>query len=394
MLALEVDLVDRPPEPKDKAVIGIIDLAEERHFEPVAETSAWNFHQGSRQQWVPGRPDEFIYNDRDDHGFISVVVGINSGKRTELPCPIYAVDPSGTYGLGVNFARLQRLGGYGYRGSVDPYSDDPIPGEDGIYRVDLATGEYKLIISIAEVADLGGFLGVSKNQHHFLTHLLFNPDGSRICFAHKYWLKDGGAAVRLITVNPDGTGLYALPGEVTHFCWRGPSQILAWGRHRPFMMKVRHKNVFTAPVLQPLLGLARKTRSRLRQHLLGDRYLLLTDRTQDVKSVGVGVFAEDGHPSFSPDRSWMITDTYGDKNHFRRLILYDWENGRRMDIGRFYSLPDGSLHVGNNWDNSEMRSDLHPRWNRAGTQVCIDSVHEGTRQMYVVDVSGIVQSKG
>ena len=44
-----------------------------------------------------------------------------------------------------------------------------------------------------------------------------------------------------------------------------------------------------------------------------------------------------------------------------------------------------------NWDLSVMRSDLHPRWNRDGTQICFDSVHEGTRQVYVLNVKEIVE---
>ncbi|MBC7289368.1 MAG: hypothetical protein H5T86_15270, partial [Armatimonadetes bacterium] len=51
-------------------------------------------------------------------------------------------------------------------------------------------------------------------------------------------------------------------------------------------------------------------------------------------------------------------------------------------IGRFFSPPELS---------GEIRCDLHPRWNRAGDKVCIDSAHTGVRQMYVLDVADIVQ---
>ena len=38
------------------------------------------------------------------------------------------------------------------------------------------------------------------------------------------------------------------------------------------------------------------------------------------------------------------------------------------------------------------RCDLHPRFNREGTAVCIDSTHQGMmRQLYVVDVAEIAQ---
>ena len=52
-----------------------------------------------------------------------------------------------------------------------------------------------------------------------------------------------------------------------------------------------------------------------------------------------------------------------------------------IDIGRFYVVPKIT---------GEIRCDLHPRWSRDGRQICFDSVHEGTRQIYVMDVAPIV----
>jgi Tol biopolymer transport system component len=86
--------------------------------------------------------------------------------------------------------------------------------------------------------------------------------------------------------------------------------------------------------------------------------------------------------SFSPiNQRWLLSDTYPDsETHERILFLYDTEANRRYDIGSFYADPGLK---------KENRCDLHPRWSRDGKQVCIDSVHESERQMYLIDVSGI-----
>ena len=76
-----------------------------------------------------------------------------------------------------------------------------------------------------------------------------------------------------------------------------------------------------------------------------------------------------------------MSDTYPDRDSNERLlILFDSECGRRYDIGSFYTDPN--LGKPN-------RCDLHPRWRPDAGQLCIDSVHEGERQMYLVDVAEI-----
>ena len=91
----------------------------------------------------------------------------------------------------------------------------------------------------------------------------------------------------------------------------------------------------------------------------------------------------DGHCSYSPDRKWVLNDTYPDKDQNRQLMLLKVSNGRRYDLNRFHSPPRLT---------GPFRCDLHPRWDRTGTQVCIDSAHEPTRQLYVLDVAEIIGS--
>jgi Tol biopolymer transport system component len=35
------------------------------------------------------------------------------------------------------------------------------------------------------------------------------------------------------------------------------------------------------------------------------------------------------------------------------------------------------------------RTDLHPRWSRDGKLITFDSIHEGERQIYLVDVGSL-----
>jgi hypothetical protein len=90
---------------------------------------------------------------------------------------------------------------------------------------------------------------------------------------------------------------------------------------------------------------------------------------------------ENGHCSYSPDRRWVLNDTYPDAERMQTLLLYEPDTDRRIDLGRFHSPPAFS---------KDIRCDLHPRWSRDGCQISFDSVHDGTRQLYVMDVADVV----
>lgn len=354
LLAMEPGFIDRQPTGDDVLGIGMVDLADGGRWIPLAETRAWNWQQGCMLHWLPNAPDRLIiHNDRAGEGpekrFVSVIRDVFTGETRMLPRPIYALRPDGGQAVSVNFARIARTRpGYGYEGVPDPGKGNPHPDDDGIWVVDLETGAHRLIITLAQAAALEPLPSMEGAEHWF-NHLQYNPDGSRFLFLHRWQREPERRTTRLLTANPDGSDIRIIAddGMTSHFDWRDPHHILAWAR-----VKGR-----------------------------GDHYYLFDARTGEATPIGPDVLTTDGHCSYSPDRRWILTDAYPDKTQHRTLILYDPATERRIDIGRFYSLPEMT---------GPLRCDLHPRWSRDGRQVCIDSAHEGVRQMYVGDVSAIV----
>ena len=114
-------------------------------------------------------------------------------------------------------------------------------------------------------------------------------------------------------------------------------------------------------------------------------YYEFTDRTNEVKTVGPDELrGSDGHCSYSIDNKWMLTDDYParEKKDSRRLYLFNNQYRKLYELGEFYCNP--SLPI-------PMRCDLHPNWSRDCTQVCFDSIHEGTRHIYIMDFTALTR---
>lgn len=385
LLALETNFIDHLSSPDENAIIGVI-KEDDNKFNPVSKTSAWNWQQGCMLQWMP--PDyenKIIFNDRRGGKFVSVILDIHANKEEILPMPIYSVHPSGEWAITLNFSRLDFVRhGYGYEGEDDSVSREKISKKDGIFLLNLKTGEHKLIISLENLYNFKR-LDLMEGGHHWIDHLTFSPNGERFAFFHRFELENNRFYTRLFTADKDGSGLFLLldSGMASHFAWQTDEKIMSWARKPALAAGVeKRKNIMK--FLLPIYKKLKIGNSFLRRKLIGDGFLLFTDRTSVFHSVGKNL-SEDGHPSFCLlDKNLIITDTYPDKNHYRNLILYDIKNDKRVDIGKFYSLPDKDYTTDLNWDLSALRCDLHPRWNRNGNQVCFDSVHEGTRQIYIV----------
>lgn len=351
VLSLEVDFMDRQQEPSDVAAVGMVDLDDENRWIPLAETHAFNWQQGAMLQWLPGAADRsIIYNDVREGAFVSILRDVHSGDERVLPRPIYALSPDGRHAVTTDFVRIHwSRPGYGYCALPDPRRGEPAPDDAGIHILDLETGSAELIITYAQASRYEPRPDM-RNTHHWFNHLMFSPDGSRFCFLHR-WGRPGGKGwfTRFFTAAPDGSEIHLLADDdmTSHFDWRDPEHLLAWASQRDS----------------------------------GNRYYLFRDRSREKEIVGADVLDRDGHCSYSPDEKWILTDSYpsaGDPH--RTLILYNTAANLRVDVGRFHSPPAIS---------GPIRCDLHPRWSRDGRAVCVDSVHEESRQMYVVDVTPV-----
>ena len=62
-------------------------------------------------------------------------------------------------------------------------------------------------------------------------------------------------------------------------------------------------------------------------------------------------------------------------------MLYDIERKGKIGLGQFYSE---EIFTG------DIRCDLHPRWSSDRKMITFDSVHEGSRQIYLANVEEIV----
>jgi len=351
VLCLETALTEnRNPLEGETATVGLVDLATGA-FTPLSETRAWNFQQGAMQQWLGSSPDTLVtFNDLREGRFVSVAHNVFTGEERVLGRALSGVSADGRSGLSLNFARLhQTRPGYGYPGPGDnPRLEELHPSDDGLWSVDLASGESRLIVSLDDIYNLNPPDSTVATGRMWINHTMFNPAGTRAFFLGRSARLDGkGWVTAAYTVGADGSDLRVVLGYErggSHYDWLSDDSLM----------------VTTYLEGHPPL-----------EHVL---FCDSPSGATGFRILGAGLLGQDGHGTFSPDGRWMLTDTYPDGADKRTLILLRRSDEAVLRLGRFHD------HGAN--FSGPARCDLHGRFQNGDSLIVFDSVDDGTRQVY------------
>lgn len=346
MLCIKVKQAYKSVAPKEPGIVGVIDTKKDNNFQQIGTTHSWNVQQSCMAQWMgPDFKTRIIYNDFRNGSYCSVIY--NWAEKCEekvLPLPVYDVARDGSFALSLDFSRLHRMRpGYGYSNLPETTKGELCPDKTCIWKMDIPSGA---VTELFKYTDMAAFEPDESmiGAEHKVNHLMISPNGKRFMVLHR-WFQKGRKHTRLVTANIDKTEMYNLSDDVfvSHCYWKNDSEILSF----------------------------------LRKKETGNHYYLMKDKTQQYQMFWPRL-ATDGHCSYSPDGKLVVTDSYPNRKRMAFVYLCSENQSQPVRIGKVFSPFK--------YDN-DCRCDLHPRWNREGTKICIDSVHEGKRGLYVIPIT-------
>lgn len=353
ILGLEIDTIDRMPLPGEAATIILIDTQDNNKILRVDTTYAWNPQQGTMFYWNPlAAGTQFFFNDvdRETGKVFTVIYDIEKKKRVreyryeDTPIGNGGVAADGSAWLGLNYGRLARLRLVtGYPGALDWSKEETAPENDGMFIVDIKTGQKRLLVSYQQLEEkLKQHKPDMNHTGLFINHTLWNRNSDRIYFfVRAGWNEQGGERINTpCSINADGSGLTLHDLHIGgHPEWAEDSLMI--GRQ-------------------------------------GENQILYdVDKQQVVGQLGTPEMFPDpeGDIALSPDGNWFV-------------------NGYKVGTENFYAVyrrSDGAFARSAGLDkgafSGDIRIDPAPRWNRTNDAILVPGIAANkTRQMFIVKV--------
>ncbi len=350
IVALRTEFVDRMPGPDDPAEIILLDTENDYAPRAVDTSRGWNVQQGTMLYWNPAEPEnQFFFNDRDPETgkVFCVLYDISEGQRVreyrfdDTPVGNGGVAFDGKHFAAINYARMARLRRVtGYPSAWDWTKGVSAPEDDGIFLVDVETGEKRLLVSFRELAEaLRRERPEIDSMPLFINHTLWSRTGERLFFFARANFGKPGRLNASFTIARDGSDLRRQQTHIGgHPEWDAGSRMIGSIAERQAVFDVDSQQLV---------------------ELIGDRDLF-PDPEGDI--------------ALSPDLEWLAN---GYKDDGR--VYYVVHN---RSTGQTFRSPGYDLY---GRVSGDLRCDPAPRWNRTGDRLLIPSMMEdGTRQMFVM----------
>lgn len=327
---------------KDDPIEIVLKCLDTGLIEVIDKTYTYNWQQGAKMMWLSN--NKFIYNvlSESTARYNSKIYDIINKTYQNIDYPIYDCYRN-HYGLTLNYSRLRDLRpDYGYR-NISDFPDYLDYSKDGVFKISFDGNSSNLIISLRELIDLK-FLESMKNARHKVNHIMVGPDGKNFMFMHRWHDKSIGKFDRLLVYNFENKELKIISDEggISHCCWKDNKSIIGY---------LKHDNKFDFYEIDINSGKIKKVSNKL-------------------ETFG------DGHPTFAKNK--LLFDSYPDRSRMKKIYIYDFDKNKINFLAELYE----SFKFYN-----ETRCDLHPRFNKLATVIYFDSVHEGLRKLYSLNLN-------
>lgn len=354
ILSLRTMFHDRMPAAGEAADVVLIDTQQDDRVLPIETCRAWNFQQGTMFYWHPKHPEtQFFFNDRDPETNLVYTVLFDIQRKRRVREYRFArasvanggVSPTGEFFLAINYGRMARLRPVtGYPGAADPTAAIPAPENDGIFRVDIETGEPTLIVSFRKLRELLRERHAKIDEVQFyINHSLNNRAGQYVYFYARGRYDGNPMAVNVpCSVRTDGTQLTAHPYIGGHPEWDRGTVVIGAKENRQVRYDI------------------------LRQTIVGQ-----IGTPEIFPSPG-------GDIALSPDANWFVCGYAENNRQDNRYAIVRRSDGAYVRSIAFSRGP---------YTRGELRIDPAPRWNRDNNALLVPAMtDDGTRQLHLIQV--------
>ena len=326
------------PSPKNKIKIIVQNLKDSKQ-NVIAETSAYNWQQGARLQWISDH--EILFNDfcQEKKRYVSHSYNVITGNRIKtFDYPVQDAYFKEKF-YSINYNRLRSLRpDYGYFNSI-PLTLKELKNtdDDGIWEIDYNTRKGKLIVSLKEV------VSIEKDDRfneglHWINHVMVSPNGEKLIFLHRCKVnkikRDRLFSFDLVTKKLKLVVNYAI---ISHFNWINNDSIICFEGTKQENLAYKKINLRSNEIINQ------------------DYFKRFNFK--------------DGHPSVY--KKIFITDTYPNTIGIQKLIFVQNEKLKVL-----HEVYHPLLYF------RETRCDLHPRIHN--DKVFFDHIDKGHRQLAMI----------